>query len=103
MQVCVCGNICNSFVSQTLNIILRTQTQYFMYCSFYNTYYQENLITYYQENLITHFHHNILFTIKPEGSSREIVKQEQKEKLQPALRSSVSKQLQYIDIRGVSL
>jgi hypothetical protein len=41
----------------------------------------------------------MLFTIRLEGSSRETAKQEQKEKVQPAFRSSVSKQLQYIDIR----
>jgi hypothetical protein len=52
----------------------------------------------YNETLITHYLHNILFTIKPEGSGRETAKQEQKEKVQPAFRSSVSKQLQYIDI-----
>jgi hypothetical protein len=40
-----------------------------------------------------------MFAIRLEGSSRETAKQEQKEKVQPAFRSSVSKQLEYIDIR----
>jgi hypothetical protein len=57
----------------------------------------------YHDNLIIRSHLNILFTIKAEGSSRETAKQEQKEKLHSAFRSSVSKALQYIGIRGISV
>jgi hypothetical protein len=66
----------------------------FKYCRFYDISYHYSVIT---------FHHKKILTIKPEGSSRETAKPEQKEKAQPAFRSSVSKQLRYIDIRGVSL
>jgi hypothetical protein len=72
-----------------------TKTQYFIYYPL-----PWKLLSW---NLITHYHHNKLFTIKPEESSTETAKQEQEEKVRPAFRSSVSKQLQYVDIRGVSL